>query len=463
MRTFSIILSLSLLSSSLAFATPIPIFNEETIKNSMQNSTENNNVTPQINTQKENQQIFQTSKAQTKENTAPENLASLLGIKLDPKNSSDPKKKADDLKKISEVLKGTTIIPSSSFLAVEANGKMLLISNNMRFVVDGTIYDAFNNMKPLRTVDDVKKYGFKIDYKKLGVNPDELNSAKIGNGNKTVVIFVDPESDNTHALLDEVMTFENLNDYSFYFVVMPGDTELSKTNAKKFFCARQSFNTEVGNLLYSRNLSSLSDTSCDDTLYQYTQLVSFYTGVDALPFIIGTDGTMVRGIPEEGFKNWLVRTSDANQPNKIIDLELKKEIEDHVTNQTMDLMKEDPKQDENYEKILNDEEKKDKARIQKKYDKEIAKLDNVLNSLKFKFDNTTKRYNILKNSILNSSSPKKEERLAKVEKDYDYDYKKYMDKVDKLNERKHNLTLEYKQEIEQLSQKYAEKLDETQE
>lgn len=37
-------------------------------------------------------------------------------------------------------------------------------------------------------------------------------------------------------------------------------------------------------------------------------MVAYYTGVDAVPFLVGVDGSIGRGIPQEGMSSWLTKT-----------------------------------------------------------------------------------------------------------------------------------------------------------
>lgn len=116
------------------------------------------------------------------------------------------------------MLKVASPLPVRSLIAVEANGNLVLMSENQRFIIKGSVYDAFNNMKELKTAADIRQYAFKTDYRRLELDPESLNSARIDSGPLNVVIYADPLSDKTHQLMTEAMELPDLENYSFYFV-----------------------------------------------------------------------------------------------------------------------------------------------------------------------------------------------------------------------------------------------------
>lgn len=258
-------------------------------------------------------------------------LASLLGFK-----EQDPRLAKENLSELKNILSASSPLPVKSLMAIEANGNLVLISENQRFIFKGQIYDVFNNMRELKNVEDIKNYAFKIDYSLLGLDPETLNTAKIGNGPLKVIVYVDPLSENTRKIMSEVMELPDLENYSFYFVIMPSLTEESKEAALKFYCARENGNLEAGNLLYQGKLASLETTQCDLTNWDRTMAVAFYTGVDVLPLFIGTDGRITRGIPSEGLKAWLASQPQIKQNSNLKDLESKKEIEEQVVKQALE-------------------------------------------------------------------------------------------------------------------------------
>ena len=261
-------------------------------------------------------------------------LASLLGIKLDPSHQGNPEQEKADLAEVARVLKASSLLPVRALIAVEANGNLVLMSENQRFIIKGTIYDVFNNMKELKTVQDINDYAFKTDYRRLGLDPESLNSARIGSGPINIVLYVDPASQITHDLMTAAMKLPDLENYSFYFVVMPTASEDSLRLSLKFYCAREDGNPEAGNLLYQGKLDSLTDTECESTVWDRTMNAAYFTGVDVVPFLVGADGSISRGLPPEGLANWATATVPVELV-KLKDIELKKNIEENVTERAL--------------------------------------------------------------------------------------------------------------------------------
>ena len=244
-------------------------------------------------------------------------LGALLGISGDNRDlrALSPEQIRDDLKNLKGMLQVTQPLRVGNMFAVEARpGKMIWFSQDGRYFFQGTMYDLFSGMKPLKNINDVKEYALKTDYRRLQLDPDELSSARIGNGPKHVVIYVDPQSKVTRDLISSVLKFPERKDFTFWFVVIPSQSDESKRMAKAFYCAREAGNTEIGNLLYSGELEKLgySEKDCNDYNWNKTVTAAYYTGVDVLPFFVGDDGRQSRGEPPQGLYNWLLEQTAAD-------------------------------------------------------------------------------------------------------------------------------------------------------
>ncbi len=245
-------------------------------------------------------------KVQNEAESIQNSLAALLGLKFEGRENPTPQQIREDMDKIKGMFQVTSPLKVNMLFAVEASpGNMMFFSENGRFFFKGTMYDAFNGMKALKNIDDVRTYALKTDYRKLKLDPESLSSARIGDGPRQVVIYVDPASDMTHDIIDKVMKYPDKKLFTFYFVVIPSDSEKSKNLAKAFYCARQANNPEAGNLLYRGGLDRLSTAKCPMENWQNTITAAYYTQVDVLPFFVGDDGRISRGEPSEGLYNWL--------------------------------------------------------------------------------------------------------------------------------------------------------------
>lgn len=263
-------------------------------------------------------------------------LTSLLGIKIDGLDNVDPKTISEEdqkkmVEKIKKMFNSTAPLKVGYLIAIEATpGKMVLVSENGRFIFQGKVYDTYNSMKQLTGVEDIKNYALKANLRKLSIDPDTLSSARIGNGEKEAVFFVDAGSSLTHELIDLVNDFPEKDDYTFYFVPIPADNSKSKELALKFYCAREEGNPQIGNLLYSGKLDKLSTNKCKMDNYDKTMTAAYYAGVDGLPFLIDYDGSISRGIPMQGLYQWLTEHRNTNIDKNFLPKELKGEIDSQI-------------------------------------------------------------------------------------------------------------------------------------
>ena len=271
-------------------------------------------------------------------------VSSLLGIPVDDRDLTklSPEEIRDDLKKLQGMLQVTQPLRIGNMFAVEAKpGNMIWFSQDGRYFFKGTMYDLFSGMKPLRNINDVREYALKTNYRRLRLDPDELSSAKIGSGPRHVVVYVDPEAEITRRIIADVLKYPQRADFTFWFVVVPSESEESKKLARTFYCAREAGNASVGNMLAKGTLKdaaySYSDKDCTDYNWNKTVTAAYYTGVDVLPFYVGDDGRTSRGEPPQGLYNWLQEQAAAdpgemfNDPGREVKRRTMKAIEEKAS------------------------------------------------------------------------------------------------------------------------------------
>lgn len=414
-------------------------------------------------------------------------IASLLGIKLDPKHKGNPEQEKADLEMVKEMLKVASPLPVRSLIAVEANGNLVLMSENQRFIIKGSVYDAFNNMKELKTAADIRQYAFKTDYRRLGLDPETLNSARIGSGPLNVVIYADPLSDKTHQLMTEAMELPDLNNYSFYFVMMPALTDESKQAALKFYCAREAGNPEAGNLLYQGRLNELKQTQCDSTVWDRTMSAAYYTGVDVVPFFVGVDGSISRGIPQEGMSSWLTKTVPVSLA-RLKDLQLKKELEENVTNRALQQDAEQEIADKEAQQGVQDEsspfadlpvqysdeasaleaddadlreftDRKLQVRAKKLHDsykKNIERLDRAAERSRSRYEKVLARTEGAMKQVRNYSDEKRQDAIARLNQTNTDAYEQHQERLREIASDRAETVKEYRADLQRLREQQAE-------
>lgn len=220
------------------------------------------------------------------------------------------------------------------------NGNLMFVSENHRYYFVGNMYDLFSNMRKVDSLDDMRDFATRVFYKKWGIDPNTLNSVSIGNGKKEVVIWVLANDPLTSKIIKQASDLSKKESkYKFYFVVTPNFlTDESYNLARRFYCARENGNNNIGTLLYTNRLNELEDVPCDLSGLEKTMAVKYITGVDKAPFIVANDGRISAGIPENGLEDFLtvdptnVLKWDKNNPEE---LAMKKALEKKIVEQAM--------------------------------------------------------------------------------------------------------------------------------
>lgn len=268
-------------------------------------------------------------------------IAKFFDMKVEKNDKGEPefslnKDKANALFKMSSPLNVGMLYA----LEGKKNGNLMFVSENHRYYFVGNMYDLFSNMRKVDSIDDMRDFATRVFYKKWGIDPNTLNSVSIGNGKEEVVIWVLANDPLTSKIIKQASDLSKKEKkYKFYFVVTPNFfTEDSYNLAKKFYCARENGNNEIGDLLYTNRLDELEEIPCDLSGLEKTMAVKYITGVDKAPFIVANDGRVSAGIPENGLEDFLTVDPtvklkwDKNNPEE---LNMKKALEKKIVEQAM--------------------------------------------------------------------------------------------------------------------------------
>lgn len=198
--------------------------------------------------------------------------------------------------KIEDIVK----LPIKGVRAIQSDGQIMFLSENGRFVFSGQIYDLWNR-KPLNTMTQMRDAAERIHFKSMGMDVDTLNTVSMGNGNKEVVVFVDPLCAVCHKLMDDA---KHLTDeYTFKLIVIPALGDESNRLAKNLYCAKDK--SHGLSALMNNTLGELSQKeNCDIRQYDQTLLTAHLIGIEGVPFIVSPDGRISKGRPTN-LKSWL--------------------------------------------------------------------------------------------------------------------------------------------------------------
>jgi hypothetical protein len=125
----------------------------------------------------------------------------ILALALSPLVQAEPVSEVSPVGKID----GMVSLPVTGMKAVESNGRIVFMSDSGRFVIDGTLYDAWSK-KPLTSLEEIREAGNTLDLSRLGLKMDDLNPLTLGEGKKKVVVFVDPRCPHCHELLKQALS-----------------------------------------------------------------------------------------------------------------------------------------------------------------------------------------------------------------------------------------------------------------
>ncbi len=177
-------------------------------------------------------------------------------------------------------------LPVEQLQAVEANGEILFLSRNGRFVIQGRLMDAWHK-KPLETIEAIRYATDHVDVDVMGLPLDQMNTITLAGGPKRVVVFVDPRC---HVCKDFIRQAQERTDqYAFEFVVVPALGDESNRLSRGLFCAADKSNA-LEALLQGTLGQMAQQPNCDTTFYDLTLTTAQLMGVQAVPFVIAPDG-----------------------------------------------------------------------------------------------------------------------------------------------------------------------------
>ncbi len=187
-------------------------------------------------------------------------------------------------------------LPVRGMKAVLANNRLVFMSDTGRFVFVGDVYDtwSFRKLATIEAVTDavnrVNLANFNLDIRK------ELRPFVFGEGEKEVVVFVDPMCPHCHELLND------LNDppkgYSFLVLPIPALGAESGKKVRELGCATDRAQAKAA--LLTGNYPALLPQAgaCDLLPLQKALVTAQVVGVQGVPFVIAPDGRVKRGRPK---------------------------------------------------------------------------------------------------------------------------------------------------------------------
>jgi thiol:disulfide interchange protein DsbC len=191
-------------------------------------------------------------------------------------------------------------LPVTGLKAVESDGRLLFMSDNGRFVIDGTLYDVWAQ-QPLTSLASIRSAGDRLDLRRLGLPLDDLQALTLGEGAEEVLIFVDPRCPHCHALLKQADQLQFRYTFRILPVAVLGPE--SEHQVRQLGCALEPAAALLA--LTSGRFAGLPQRAdCDLAPLQRTLVTAQLLGVKGVPFIVAPDGRISRGRPHS-LREWL--------------------------------------------------------------------------------------------------------------------------------------------------------------
>lgn len=181
------------------------------------------------------------------------------------------------------------------------DGNLFYISSSARYSFLGQVYDNWTGQF-IDTLDDVYKSANKIILDEMDVDIEDFNPLTMGEGDKEVVLFVDPLCDSCTELLKSAQELKS--SYTFKVLNIPAFGEESNRLAKQLNCSKDDNETKLQALI-SKKIDTLSQAdNCTNSVYQQTLVFATFLNIKGVPLIISPDGSLGKGVPSN-LQEWL--------------------------------------------------------------------------------------------------------------------------------------------------------------
>ena len=196
-------------------------------------------------------------------------------------------------------------MPIGALKAVVSNGELLYISDSGRYVLRGTLFDAWER-KPLKSIDEVRESVTHVNLERMGIAVAELGPLTYGTGKERVTVFVDPKCPWCAKLMQQVKDKPELaSRYAFDFIAIPVLGPESQRLVRELGCAKD--RKAALNALMSEDYGKPLEQQkpCDLKPIQKAMVTAQILGIHGVPYTIRADGMVSRGLPAD-WAGWLV-------------------------------------------------------------------------------------------------------------------------------------------------------------
>lgn len=235
-------------------------------------------------------------------------IMGLLAATLFSVSSQAAEERSKPMEKLKELgLDPESVVemPVNGMMAYQAkNGTMKFITKDGRYVFSGPVTDLWARQE-LEDNTDIEMSAHTVPLDSMGIDVDLLDPLVVGEGDKVVHIITDPLCPACKKLND--LLPEYADEYTFKILALPALGDRSRPTARKIAC--ETDREKAVQALLSGDYDSLADPqNCNLDAYKQALFLADYIGVREVPFLIGPNDIIQRGLPRD-FGQWLASAS----------------------------------------------------------------------------------------------------------------------------------------------------------
>lgn len=191
--------------------------------------------------------------------------------------------------------------PFTHAITLQGRDGIAFVSQNGRFVLRGVIFDTWsgNTIQTMQELEDSKRT---INLADLGIKQEDVDPMFFGSGPKKVTLFVDPLCPFCGQLFDQIVGDPTYaRDYTFTIYTVPFLGDDSSKAVTVLSCAEDREAALKALLTKDRRwmASQPAPATCDVQPILQRTIMSQMIGVTGVPYIIGAEGGVARGMPQD--------------------------------------------------------------------------------------------------------------------------------------------------------------------
>lgn len=197
-------------------------------------------------------------------------------------------------------------LPATSIFGIEKNGKFAVITDTGRFIIEGTVYDTWNQ-KHIETLDQARWAASHIPLNNTNIGFDDLQPISVGRGDKRITLFSDMACTFCKDIIAEARA-SLPEEYRLDILLLPLLSQASANRTLQIHCAAdqaKAWKAAVEGDM-TTGLEQMPAGECDLDVVDRRQVTAQFIGARNVPYLIRDDGLVNQGKPTQGFLPWVL-------------------------------------------------------------------------------------------------------------------------------------------------------------